>query len=883
MSNALEVKTKAPTVDDLLDAVNYQFDSYVPSKFALLFMNFIKLVNGSEGESHATPPMHLEMLDKMVEGGEYVANLCFRGASKTTVFAEYLFLFIAVFGEIEGIGKIEGAIYVADSMENGAKSLRKNIEFRYQNSAFLQSWIEKATFTDNYLEFKSKSGSRLGVRLFGAKALALNTVLYLADGGVTTIGSCNVGDLIVGADGKPTMITHKSEVFHKPMYDLTLEDGRFLQVSEDHLNQVHIKKFASDKTFSSFTFEEKTLTTLELLQEQFSVQDPNGSNRPLLWIENIRPMVLPYNENLLIDPYTIGVLLGDGSMNGKTTGQVPVALTAHKDDWSTYEAALPYPLGKAYVDKRNSNVICRTIIGINQFVSAHGLSSHGNDKSIPEDYLFGSIEQRLALLQGLMDTDGTCSIDGKASFSSNSKLLVEGVMWLVRSLGGTARWVSTGKTNHYRTMVRVNMPMFKLKRKLDRQRPLKNSMVAIKSITLSTDQASQCIAVDNTEHQFVAGISLVRTHNTGLRGTKIFGKRPVLGILDDLVSDEDARSPTVMEAIRHTVYRGVNHALDPTRRKIVMNGTPFNKSDILVEAVESGAWNVNVYPVCERFPCERHEFKGAWEERFSYEYVLAQYEMARDSGQLSSFYQELMLRIATVEDRVLEDHDVRWYPRNLLMKKKNEYNFYITTDFAVSSRATADFTVISVWAHNSNGDWFWVDGICKRQTMDLTVNDLFILVQRYKPLGVGIEISGQQAGFISWVQTEMLTRSMWFNFLSNTGSTVPGIRPIGDKLSRFSLVVPWFKAGKIYFPEELRTSTIMGILMGQLRMVTLSGIKGKDDFLDTISMLAAFTAWKPYDTSEIVHKGEMNDAGRNVWEEPFEPERDSSPLSSYIV
>ena len=49
MSNALEVKTKAPTVDDLLDAVNYQFDSYVPSKFALLFMNFIKLVNGNEG------------------------------------------------------------------------------------------------------------------------------------------------------------------------------------------------------------------------------------------------------------------------------------------------------------------------------------------------------------------------------------------------------------------------------------------------------------------------------------------------------------------------------------------------------------------------------------------------------------------------------------------------------------------------------------------------------------------------------------------------------------------------------------------------------------------------------------------------------------------
>lgn len=883
MSNVLEVRTKAPTVDDLLDAVNYNFDLYVPSKFALLFMNFIKLVNGSEGESHATPPMHLEMLDKMVGGGEYVANLCFRGASKTTIFAEYLFLFIAVFGEIEGIGKIEGAIYVADSMENGAKSLRKNIEFRYQNSPFLQTWIEKATFTDNYLEFKSKSGSRLGVKLFGAKALALDTVLYLAKGGVTTIGSCSVGDSILGADGLPTKITAKSEIFHKPMYELTLDDGRYLQVSEDHLNQVWIKKFKSDKTFSSYTLTEATLTTLELLRQEMFVTDTNGSKRPLLWIENVKPMQFPENSSLLIDPYTVGLLLGDGSMNGKSNGNVPVVLTAHKDDWVTYSKEIPYSLGKAYTDQRNTNTVCRTILGINRFISAHGLSSHGDDKKIPDDFLFGSVAQRLALLQGLMDSDGACSLDGKSSYSSNSRVLVEGVMWLVRSLGGEARWVSTGKKTHFKTLVRTSQPMFRLERKLSHQRPIRNDKAAIVSITRIPDAPSQCIAVDNTERQFIAGAGIVRTHNTGLRGTKIFGKRPVLGILDDLVSDEDARSLTVMEAIRHTVYRGVNHALDPTRRKIVLNGTPFNKNDILVEAVESGAWNVNVYPVCERFPCEKHEFKGAWEERFSYEYVLAQYEMARDSGQLSSFYQELMLRIATVEDRVLEDHDVRWYPRNLLMQKKSEYNFYITTDFAVSSRATADFTVISVWAHNSNGDWFWVDGICKRQTMDVTVNDLFTLVQRYKPIGVGIEISGQQAGFVSWVQTEMLNRSIWFNFLSNTGSTVPGIRPIGDKLSRFSLVVPWFKAGKIYFPEELRTSTIMGILMGQLRMVTLSGIKGKDDFLDTISMLAAFTAWKPYDTSDLTQKGKLNDSGRTVWEEAFEQERDSSPLSSYIV
>lgn len=103
---------------------------------------------------------------------------------------------------------------------------------------------------------------------------------------------------------------------------------------------------------------------------------------------------------------------------------------------------------------------------------------------------------------------------------------------------------------------------------------------------------------------------------TGLRA--IFGKRPTLCILDDLVSDDDSKSKVSMEAIKDTVYKGVNHALDPQKRKVIFNGTPFNKDDILIEAVESGAWDVNVWPVCERWPVSREEFVGAWEDRFSF-------------------------------------------------------------------------------------------------------------------------------------------------------------------------------------------------------------------------------------------------------------------------
>ena len=522
-------------LDDWLNQVSYgELNSihYMPSVFALTFMNFIKLANGAQGESHKTPPVHLKMLDKLTSPNKYIANLCFRGAAKTSLFMEYLVLFVAMYGYLPGLGKIEGMIYVSDSMDNGVKSARKNIEFRYNNSEFLQQWIPDATFTDNYMEFTNAEGHRLGVKMFGAK--------------------------------------------------------------------------------------------------------------------------------------------------------------------------------------------------------------------------------------------------------------------------------------------------------------------------------------------------------TGLRGTKIFGKRPVLCILDDLVSDDDAKSKAAMLAIKDTVYKGVNHALDPTRRKVVFNGTPFNTDDILIEAVESGAWDVNVWPVCEKFPCSREEFRGAWEDRFSFDYIQEQYDMALATGKLSAFYQELMLRITSEEERLVQDDEIGWYSRSQLLQNKSSFNFYTTTDFATSAKQTADDSVISHWAYNANGDWFWVDGNCEKQTMDKTIDQLFDGVSTYKPQQVGIEITGQQGAFITWLQQEMMSRNIWFNFASSEKSGAPGIRPTADKLTRFNMVVPWFKARKIYFPLEMKNSIIVGKFLEQIRLTTKSGIKGKDDCLDTISQLAYLKPWKPSESAPVTaHEVE-------IWEEET-GQGDESALSSYIV
>jgi predicted phage terminase large subunit-like protein len=365
---------------------------------------------------------------------------------------------------------------------------------------------------------------------------------------------------------------------------------------------------------------------------------------------------------------------------------------------------------------------------------------------------------------------------------------------------------------------------------------------------------------------------------TGVRGAKELGQRPQLAILDDLVSDEDAKSPTVIANIEDTIYKAITYALHPTKSKIIWSGTPFNAKDPLYKAVESGAWYVNVYPVCERFPCEREEFRGAWEDRFNYDYVNEQYQRAMKVGKIDTFNQELMLRIMSDEDRLIQDCDISWYKRSSVLSHRGLFNFYITTDFATSEKSAADFSVISVWAYNCHGDWFWVDGIVKRQLMDANINDLFRLAQEYRPQQVGVEVTGQQGGFIQWLQNEMITRNCYFTLASENNTGKPGIRPNTNKMLRFNTMVPVFKMNKIYFPFERKDSPEIKEAIEELTLAAIGGFKSKhDDFIDTISMLSSLTPWKPSPEANLQHNPE-----NDMWDMDM-PEENSSNYSSYIV
>ena len=199
--------TDNPTLEKLIREVDYvkMGENYIPSKFAIKFINFIKLVNGEDGEENKSPLFHYDILDT-IHKNKNVLIVSFRGSSKTTLVAEYMILYQAVFGELDGFGKVTVGMYVGDTMENGVKNLRANLEHRFNSSEFLQKFIVHARFTDVEWEFTNAEGHKLCYRGFGASPLALDTTLHMEDGRTTSIGECSVGDRIYGADGNLTTI-----------------------------------------------------------------------------------------------------------------------------------------------------------------------------------------------------------------------------------------------------------------------------------------------------------------------------------------------------------------------------------------------------------------------------------------------------------------------------------------------------------------------------------------------------------------------------------------------------------------------------------------------------------------------------------------------------
>jgi len=307
-------------------------------------------------------------------------------------------------------------------------------------------------------------------------------------------------------------------------------------------------------------------------------------------------------------------------------------------------------------------------------------------------------------------------------------------------------------------------------------------------------------------------------------------------------------------------------------------GTPISERDIIHQLSNNASWAVHKFPICEQFPCIKKEFAGAWTDRFPYEAVLEKYEMYLNAGKAQDFFQEYMLEITDLTTLLVEEDDIRWFDLKFLAKNKHLYNFYIATDFATSTKKSADYSTIGVFAVGSDDNWLLVDGQCKRQGMQENLEDLFRYVHKWKPMSVGIESSGQQGGFISIIQEMMMQKNIWFQIAKKQGSKELGIRPNKDKVHRFVTgVQPKFKQNKVWFPkpELIKDKPLLGALLEEMvhelsRFTMAGGVKAlaHDDAIDLLNQLSEMEIYTPDGSISEEGKSFVTDDGliwTSVW------------------
>jgi replicative DNA helicase len=339
----------------------------------------------------------------------------------------------------------------------------------------------------------------------------------------TTTGWKRMGDLAVGealasVDGEPSRVAGIFPQGPRQVYRVTFSDGRSTECCAEHLWRVHHRAWPASRV----------LTTAQvnrlLMRKRY---------RHRLWVDVVSGAA-GADEPLPLDPWLLGALLGDGKLSGTSvmfpTGDPEMLAGVHVHagdelalraaggpDWRIVQAASAHRRGVS------ANPIMEALRGL-------GLWSLCSEaKFIPRMYLDASREARLALLRGLMDTDGWVERWGSARFCSTSERLARDVAELVRSLGGwcsirprptTFRDASGAKENgrpafvcNIQCAAPKTIVSLSAKRRRAVEAPRRRRRPAFVSIEPTRVTDTQCIAVTHPSRLYVTDDYVV-THNT---------------------------------------------------------------------------------------------------------------------------------------------------------------------------------------------------------------------------------------------------------------------------------------------------------------------------------------------------------------------------------
>lgn len=363
------------------------------------------------------------------------------------------------------------------------------------------------------------------------KAQPLDSLVFTEDG-YRKMGDLKVGDKVYGRDGNLYPILGIYPQGKKKIVEITFSDGTKTKCSDEHLWTV------KDNNINKFV----TITAKEIYENGiYKRKLGNGWTEKRYSLPKLEPLKYEHKEHL-ISPYMLGCLLGDGCFSqcvGMTTADEEIKNyfieELNKQEYEIHNHTKNendisfYIKNKNYTNSLDKNIYWEEIKRL-------GLEKHTSyDKFIPNEYLYSDINDRIELLQGLLDTDAECRKDGQISFASTSKKLVENVIWLVQSLGGLAtnykeishKYHYINKKNNideirdaanvYSVGIKLpkNIQPFKLTRKLERLNPNriepKRRIIDIKY--LENKEECQCIYIGSEEHLYLTN-DLIVTHNT---------------------------------------------------------------------------------------------------------------------------------------------------------------------------------------------------------------------------------------------------------------------------------------------------------------------------------------------------------------------------------
>ena len=338
------------------------------------------------------------------------------------------------------------------------------------------------------------------------KGLPLDTPI-LTSVGFKTMATLQVGDIVYDKDGLETKVTVKSEIHHNKCYKINFDNSESIVADKDHRWLISFKK-QSKKSFYNTVI----MTTEELFNYLNTLEDKNSYTIPK--ILNAKP-IFGKHKDLLIDPYVLGIWLGDGS---KDCG----IITQEKNSpvWKEIKSR-GYELGENLVHSEDrQNTESRTIFGLRTLLGKYNLLKN---KHIPEEYFTADYNQRLDLLRGFMDSDGYYHPKRKRFvMNTDYEWQKDDLIKLVSTLGIKPTVFNVIKKCNGKSFNGwdVCFSTLELNPFLTRNQEIispsidKCSFRNIKSVEETETIPTQCIQVDSPSHTYLAGNTLIVTHNT---------------------------------------------------------------------------------------------------------------------------------------------------------------------------------------------------------------------------------------------------------------------------------------------------------------------------------------------------------------------------------